>query len=126
MLSCEVVYKDRLQRLTGEKWINDWTKPVRFCEAYWAQKELLLLHWCVFWEGGSGILTSVFTDEGGQYFDYKLILMHSPWIKEVARKEIIDTPLTLRWHCVDTQLQDMVAISSKAFLARKVADGSIV
>ena len=35
--------------------------------------------------GGSGIVTNNIANKGGQYFDYGLLPLHSPWIIQDAR-----------------------------------------
>jgi len=95
MHSCEVVYKDILKRLTVENSFWERCNAVGCCEAYRAPQKLLLHHQCLFLEGGSGIATSIFAHQGGQYFDYGLKSMHSPWIIQFARPKIIHTLLTL-------------------------------
>jgi len=44
---------------------------------------------------GSGIVTKNSANDSGQYFDYGLLPLHSPWIMQDARTMIILTPLTL-------------------------------
>jgi len=45
--------------------------------------------------GGSGIITNNVANKGGQYFDYGLLPLHSPWIMQDARIKIVDPPLML-------------------------------
>jgi len=45
--------------------------------------------------GGSNIVTSIFGHKGGQYFDYWLMLVHSPLNIQDASPKIVHAPLTL-------------------------------
>jgi len=45
--------------------------------------------------GGSGIVTNNIANTGGQYFDYGLLPLHSPWIMHDPRPSIDDAPLIL-------------------------------
>jgi len=58
-------------------------------------QKLLMLSWRSFVEGGSDIVTSIFTHKGRQYFDYGLMPLHSTFIIQETRPEIVDAPLTL-------------------------------
>jgi len=44
--------------------------------------------------GGSHIVTKNIANNGGQYFDYGLMLLHWPWIMQDIRPWIVDAPLT--------------------------------
>jgi len=58
-------------------------------------QESLTLRWRSFLWGGSDIVAGLCAHKGGQYWDYGLILSHSPVIIEDARPEIGDAPFTL-------------------------------
>jgi len=95
MHCCEVVYKDILKRKTIINSIEERRKVFCFIGAYWAPQKLLLLCWHWFLGGSSRIVTSILAHQGGQYFDYGLLPMNSPWIMQIAQPKIVDTPLML-------------------------------
>jgi len=70
--------------------------------------KLLLLLWHLFLGGGSGNFTSILAHHGGKYFDYGLILMHSPWIMHVAWPKIIDAQLMYHWRSLPGYSSDVV------------------
>jgi len=104
MLSCEVVYRVILTRLTFKNSIYEWRKVFHWCEAYWAPQKLLPLRWHLFVGGGSRIVTGIFAHKGGLYVEYGCMSMHSPWILQVAWPKIIDAPLTHHWRTIDALL----------------------
>jgi hypothetical protein len=73
-----------------------------------------------------GIITCIFASNGSHYFEDGLILMHSPWIMQVAWREIVDAPFTHCWHSIDLHSQDIVAMLSQSLLPQKVANSSIM
>jgi len=44
---------------------------------------------------GSGIVTNNIANKGCQYFDYGLMLSHSPWIAQDTRPRMVDAPWRL-------------------------------
>jgi len=60
-------------------------------------QKLLMLRWLTFLGGSSDIVTSIFADNGGQYYDYGSMPLHSAWIIQDTWPKIVDAPLTLRW-----------------------------
>jgi len=55
----------------------------------------LTLDWRSSLDGGSDIITSIFTDEAGNYCDYRLMPLPSTVIIHNARPIGVDAPLTV-------------------------------
>jgi len=85
------------------------------CVAVWLSnmqaQTLLTLCWCSLLGGSTDIMTIIFAYKGGQYYDHGSMPLHSPWNIQDAWPKI-----------VDTHFQEVVVISSLAFLPIKAAN----
>jgi len=68
---------------------------VTFQLLYLQDQQSSMLHWHSFLEAGSNILTRFFAYKGGQYIDYGLMSLHSPWGVQDERRKIFDAPVSL-------------------------------
>jgi len=62
---------------------------------YIPDQKSLTLCYCSFSEFGSDCVRFSFAYKGCQYFDYGSMLLHSPWIMQDTRPNIIAAPLML-------------------------------